>query len=323
MSDFIPDNVSPTRIAYATSRLKDHVTVKLERNNFNLWNHQLSNLLRDNGISCFVYGKSSMSVHPLPLQMQMEIPSSTKNSKNGLSWKRLLCHWIKSTLSDAVLAQVGHLQTSAEVWSEIDRHWVARTLGTMAEFGGTTNQDGISRSGRDGQLGTSSKEYGTVQDALEEQHQLIELYNFVDSQAGIDTGIYWGATGLGFSKEHAKDSPTATFSHECFLRGSKAAVDEYVRGKQWLKKPAVVTQPLETVVTQAQALETPGLGTLLDSLRIGLESMQGNLTSMREEVTAKQGTVTNIEGRVNNVEGTVHAMMEVLKVINIFTGNDG
>nr|CAD1816993.1 unnamed protein product [Ananas comosus var. bracteatus] len=96
------------------------VTLKLNDNNYLLWETQVLSLIESQNLLCFLMGETIA-----PPKMSTSESGATVNNPNYTSWvrtDRLVKSWIMGTFSEEVLGYAVGLQTAAEVWTVLTNH---------------------------------------------------------------------------------------------------------------------------------------------------------------------------------------------------------
>ena len=99
------------------------VSLKLDRQNFILWQAQFLPLLKGYELDGYVSGA-------LPRPPKFPSSTDTTINPNYTTWQKqdnILLGWILSSLTELVLAQVAGLSTSASVWQALDRMFSSKS----------------------------------------------------------------------------------------------------------------------------------------------------------------------------------------------------
>nr|CAD1833530.1 unnamed protein product [Ananas comosus var. bracteatus] len=120
----------------STINVANFVTLKLNDNNYLLWETQVVSLIESQDLLGFLMGETIA-----PPKMSTSESGATVNNPDYTSWvrtDRLVKSWIVGTLSEEVLGHAVGLQTAAEVWTALTNHFkqssIAREFDLLAQL---------------------------------------------------------------------------------------------------------------------------------------------------------------------------------------------
>ena len=125
---------SQNNSTFVISNITNLVSVKLDRENYLLWRHQFSALLRSHDLYGFVDG-----THPCPEKHLTDSTGvvSTKINPEYVKWHRqdqsLIC-WINSTLTESVLSHIVVLGTSQTIWHALEKRYASLTRSHISQL---------------------------------------------------------------------------------------------------------------------------------------------------------------------------------------------
>ena len=150
------------------------LSVKLDNNNFLLWQRQALAAIRGYNLQHFVFESTSK-----PTKFLYERSKEVGNvNPEFLLWKQqdqLLTSWLFSSMSNSVLARVVSCETSAQVWKTLETYFAAQIRAKVSQY--------------KTQLSQTRKENVSMIDYLLKIRHLVDMLNLVGHDMDAKTHI--------------------------------------------------------------------------------------------------------------------------------------